>query len=765
MLVAAVLAFAAGLYLCATLTIPLYVPASILLFCLLAAPFLTRKAAPVTVLILLLAFSCAGFLRLETILMGNHGATLPETKDLFEGMVIEASPRTKVLELTSPDRFRDLKVVFRTADDLTISDRVRLFGEVREMKLTFNNPGITSWKWLKRLEGVSYEIRGTVLSVAPGTNLIQRWRKFLGERIDASGAAWSAVIKALTIGDTASIDEATKTLFSRTGTSHILAISGSNIGIVAGFFFFLARLAVRRLSMPLRLRGDDTRYASLVSIPFVLFFMVTAGASIPTIRATIMIVVLMIALFFERKRHLLNTLASSALIILLIYPHSIFMPTFQLTFASVVFLILFTKQFYPFIKKTGLLVRWTLSSILMTVAATLGTLPVVLHHFYGFNPYCVLHNLIAVPLMCAVAMPMSLTGLILPAGGDYLLRVVGEILGITITILTRLDFGYLFPVIRPSLFEILLYFALLAALLHLKTKAVRILMVFCLIPVTLLYGYRAYDERFGERLTVHILDVGMGDSTLVEGPKGVRILIDGGGFHRGDYDVGKSVLTPILLMRKIRTIDWVVNTHPHGDHIGGLGYVVENFRVRAAATGRYFVQDGKFLSFLGRLREKNIPLGIWQRGETITFPGGLAFHVLSPGRDEAIDDPNNASLVLRLLYRDVTILLTGDIGSDVERNLVRLGPTVRAQVLKIPHHGSRNSNDPYFIRAVAPRLAVLSAGPGVRGLPSEEALATYRRLAIPVLRTDRHGAVTVTTDGTTVRYRTVRDGPEGGFAP
>ena len=140
--------------------------------------------------------------------------------------------------------------------------------------------------------------KGTIISVTTGESYIEAWRKFLAKRIEDSGAKYAGIIKALTIGDTTGLDEKTKELFLRTGTSHILAISGSNIGIVTAFFFFIARMLLRT-SLLMRLRGDDKKYAALFSIPFAILFMLTAGSSIPIIRATIMITVYMLALYFE----------------------------------------------------------------------------------------------------------------------------------------------------------------------------------------------------------------------------------------------------------------------------------------------------------------------------------------------------------------------------------------------------------------------------------------------------------------------------------
>ncbi|MBA4419154.1 MAG: DNA internalization-related competence protein ComEC/Rec2 [Syntrophus sp. (in: bacteria)] len=746
MFVISVLFFIAGIYIQAIYPFSLIFLSVSLLIPLSVVPFLIKIKPGLALYLMVLLFMCVGMIRLGTMTLSETPVIIDEQKGLYEGIVVEASPNTKIVRITKPADLTHTKVLFRNTGDIKINDKVKVFGQMRELSLTFNNPSLTSWKWLKRLEGISYEIKGTLISISPGTNYIHAWRNWLSKRIDASGAKHRGVIKALTIGDTTGLDEETKTLFLKTGTSHILAISGSNIGIVTAFFFFIARFLIRR-SLPLRLRGDDIRYAALLSIPFAFMFMVTAGSSIPTIRATIMITVFMLSLFFERGRHMINTIFLSALVILLIYPHSLFTASFQLTFMSVLFIVICTERFYPLMRIENRIVKWFLSSILMTLAATIGTLPIVIYHFYGINPFSVIHNLVAVPLMCIIAMPMSLIGLILP-WGDYLLRFSGEVLEITMRILEYMNRGYIYPIIRPTLFECGLFFCLATSIIYIQKRIVCVSLILVLMPFSSAYVYHEYTKRFyNTELCLNFIDVGLGDAILVEAPQGIRMLIDGGGLYKGDYDTGKSIITPLLLSRKIMTLDYVVNTHPHGDHAGGLMYVLRHFKVRMFATGTYFMREAKFIDLLTLLKERKISPEIWKKGNRVFLKGNSEIHVFNPGRNDTIVNPNDSSLVFAISYKNMAFLLTGDIGKEVEEKLVMEGAPLKAQVLKIPHHGSRHSSSPAFVRSIKPDLAILTVGKGIKGLPAEDALNLYRDLAIPVLRTDINGFIRVCTDG------------------
>jgi competence protein ComEC len=750
--VIAILSFASGIYLNALYDIPLKFIIPTLILILSFIPFFIRKSSYLSVLLVLVCFMLAGMVRLGVVTVGQTSMNPSSTKEIYDGLVTESSPNTKIIKLTNPGELAALKVILRTPQALNINDMVRAFGELREINPTFKNPYLLSWKWLKKLEGVSYELRGTITSITPGIHYVHSVRNRLKQKIDASGAKYAGIIKALTIGDTTGLDEETKKLFLHTGTSHILAISGSNIGIVTAFFFFISRFLIGRIRK-LRLRGDNTRYAALTTIPFAFLFMLIAGSSIPTMRATIMITIYMMSIFFERGRDIFNTIALSALAILLIYPHSLFTPSFQLTFASVIFIILFTQRIFPFVKTDNRMLKWLFLSMGMTVAATIGTLPVVLYHFYGVNPFSVFHNLIGVPLMCVIAMPLGLIGVVLP-WGEYLLRLAGEVLAATVSILTTFDWGYIYPMVRPNLFEIILYFIFLFVLLHKRRKIAFALMVFLVLPLASSYAYYAYHERFNNDLRINIIDVGNGDALLVEAPDGMRMLIDGGGFHTSDFDVGKSILTPILLSKKILTLDYVMNTHPHGDHLGGIPTIIRDFTVKNFSTGSYFISREKFVDMMKLLREKKIPLTTWKRGDKFLLENDMEIVVLNPGPETGTDDLNNASLVMRIGYGNFSILFAGDIGSDVEEKLILAGNNLRVDVLKIPHHGSRHSSSHEFLAAVRPKIAVLSVGKGILGIPSHEALKRYDVLSIPVLRTDRDGMITVWRNKDGIAYST-----------
>ncbi len=751
MFVASVLAFAAGIYVQALYLFPAG-PLFLITLCGLCLLPLLRKKNTTFALLMLACFVLCGAMRLALIDTGRVVHEEDREDSIFEATVVENFRRVNVLVLSKPAGLEGMRVAFASDGVLQTGDHLTLFGRMAEINPTFRNPGTSSWKWVRKLEGISYELKGKVLSAAPGDDVISRARRYFKATIECSAAPHTDILKALTIGDRTAISAETNDLFQRTGTSHVLAISGFNVGIISGFFFFLMRLLLRRMGS-LRMSGADTRYAALLTIPFPFIFMFIAGAGVSVIRATIMVIVLMLALFLERQRAFYNTMALAALIILLLYPHSLLTPSFQLTFMSLLFIVMFMDRFLPLIRKlAGTFLAWPVSTVLSTAAATLGTAPIVMYYFCGINPFSIVHNLVTVPLIGVAATALALVGMAIPGTG-FLLTVAGYITGCNILLLRWLDFGYLYPLVRPGLSDAVLYYAIITAGLFAGRKPVAALLIFVLLPLAAVQGVLDYRQRFNTDLKVHFIDVGMGDAALVEAPGGVRMLIDGGGLSRLDFDIGRRVVGPFLLYRKIRTLDYVVNTHPHIDHIGGLGYILDNFNVRRLVTSGYFPEEPAFLHLLHVARSRGVEHVLWNEGDRLASRH-VSIDVLHPPRSSTWDDLNDASLVLRIRHREVTFLLPGDVHGDVEERLVADGHALRSNVLKAAHHGSARSNTPAFLYAVRPDVAVVSSGTGIKALPGAAALRRYADMSIPVLRTDTDGCIEVRSDGERFTVRT-----------
>ncbi len=261
-------------------------------------------------------------------------------------------------------------------------------------------------------------------------------------------------------------------------------------------------------------------------------------------------------------------------------------------------------------------------------------------------------------------------------------------------------------------------------------------------------------------LEVTVLDVGQGDAIFVATPEGRTLLVDAGGIYsmrRGGYrtgfDVGEQVVSPYLWSRGLKRVDAVALTHAHQDHIDGIHAVLDNFAVGELWVGRE-VEHPAFQQLLEHAAAYGVPIVRRTRGDAFGW-GGTTVMVLWPEESTpAMAASNNDSLVLRIEHGRHAFLLGGDIERDVEQELVLREDPLDADFLKVPHHGSRTSANPEFVTAVTPEIAVLSFGANNPfGHPHAEVLAELSRPGLQVYRTDRDGAVTVLSDGSTLRAR------------
>ena len=264
-----------------------------------------------------------------------------------------------------------------------------------------------------------------------------------------------------------------------------------------------------------------------------------------------------------------------------------------------------------------------------------------------------------------------------------------------------------------------------------------------------------YGTPSGQNLTVHFLDVGQGDSILIE-YENKSMLIDA-----GESDQGK-VVSDYLHDQGISTLDYVVATHPHSDHIGGMIDVLNNFKIKHFIDSGYPHTSKTYENMLTTIDKKNIPFETPKRGDKINFASGIDVEVLNPGSSYYSDDLNQNSVVLKVTDGKVSFLLMGDAGLEAENDIMKAGYDVNADVLKVGHHGSKTSSGASFISAVSPSISVIEVGAGNDyGHPHAETLERLQKVS-KVYRTDLDGTITVTTDGSTYTVTTQKTEPSRG---
>ncbi len=589
-----------------------------------------------------------------------------------------------------------------------------------------------------------------------------------------------AIAAALLLGDSASIPPDIRRRYARAGVSHVLAISGLHIGLVAAGVYTGMRWLLARSEYAL-LALNVPKLATAASLPPVLAYASIAGAGAATLRATVMGSLLIAALLIDRPRHWPATLAAAAAAVCATSPGAAFEASFQLSFAAVIAIVAGGRRLCdaydtwaerhlwrlsaPRLHRFG---RWLVLSQGITLTAMLATAPLTLYHFQQLSLVGAISNLVIVPITGMGAVGIGLAAVLLnpwlPGVGGALfaaccgLLAVGDALTTVFASLPGADLHL--P--TPTTAEIATYYALLAAFLirPLRARGAVVVLAAAAALIALQIASWHVERVTSDEMRVTFVSVGQGDSTLVEFPGGHVMLVDGGGLSP-TFDVGERVIAPLLLRRKIRTIDTIVLTHPDFDHYGGLGYIAQRFAVDEIWTNGGRSKSNRYQDFLDRVASTSARTVIARRGEVRTI-GGVEVRVLHPQDDRADghqpdgeqpDGSNDASITLLLSFGGARILLTGDLEADGERALLRQGDDLRGSILKVPHHGSRTSSTASLLKAVEPSLAIISSGFGNRyRLPHPDVLDRYRQRAIRVIRTDLDGAIEIriAPSGTTV---------------
>lgn len=623
-----------------------------------------------------------------------------------------------------PDRLR--LSWYEDFPPLAPGDRLRLPVKLRRPHGYFNPGGFDYERWLFR-EGI--DATGYVtddraperLGRAPLAGRLDRLRDRLGKRVSAAvpgeGEA-EALLKALTVGDRRGLDDAAWRVLNATGTSHLVAISGLHVGLVAGFGMLLGAGLARLCPPALRYR-PARHWGALSALAAAFIYAALAGFALPTRRALVMVVAALVALVSRRAVRPLAVLGLALGLVLAMDPLAPLGAGFWLSFLAVGALL---AVFSGRVEARRALADGARAQVVVGLALAV---PVTLF-FQRLAWAAPLVNLVAVPLVGTVAVPLALAGvagLYLPGiPGAWLLPAAERVLA---AFWRGVEWVASHPVVvsavpAPGWLATVLALAGVVWLLAPRGVPGRLLGVLLLTPV----AWGGDDGPAPGSFRLSVLDVGQGLAVVVR-TRGHVLVYDTGPAFRSGFNTAEAVVEPYLLHVAAGRLDGLVISHGDNDHAGGAAHVVERFRPDLHLSG----EDG--LPGSSPCRD-----GDGWRWD------GVDFRILHPPSGMP-DRGNDSSCVLLAEGRDHRVLLTGDITRAVERRLVAVhGPALKAEVLVAPHHGSASSSSKAFVEAVSPETVVFATGLGNRfGLPAPEVTQRYRDAGARLVDTARAGMV------------------------
>lgn len=706
----------------------------------------------------------------------------------------------------------------------------------------YRNPGVSSLaEYLDRRDFVA---TGVVKSPASIVRLddapvfqplawLYDWRERLQREIDLRFAPETAgVLDAALLGNRYNLSRDATERFREGGTFHVLVISGLHISFIGGVVFLLVRRLTKRRLVQF-----------LLPATIVWAYSLAVGAEASVVRAALMFTFTGLAAIVFRQATSLNALGGAAIVILVHSPKELFDPSFQLTFLSVLAIVvigwplllrlsaigswhpvrstpyppacgrglktfceilfwsekkwqqelarsshhcrLFKTTAAAWLERYHLqsCLRYVFGAVVVSASVQLVLLPLMIVYFHRLSLASLVLNIV-VSVLLAVLVAIALLALLIAQVSAILAAPFFQVANAINTLMVhsvdpfsnlRLSELRLPEYSGPAALIYALYYLplllLAIALAHWRPLAsphepkhrlhhfILPLATAQLLLLTVLVQHPFSSGRASGTLRIDFLDVGQGDSALVTMPDGTTLLIDGGGrpAFAGSTDsarrIGETVVSEYLWWRGLSKIDFVLATHADADHTDGLNDVLENFEVRGAFIARSPVDKPEFVKLSETLRKTGTHVETIQAGDTIRF-GDVEVSVLWP-LPAGNGSSNNDSIVLRIKFGKRSILLTGDIEKAAEAALTAMQPELHADVVKVPHHGSKTSSTDAFVQATRPAFAIISVGrTSMFGHPHEEVVDRWQASGAKVLTTGHSGTITVTTDGTDLKADT-----------
>ena len=624
-------------------------------------------------------------------------------------------------------------------------DRVVLWASLRPPR-GYRTPGAFDAEGVARGQGVhavGFSKSRLLVESSPGAGrslgevvgrLRRQARRLISDALPAGEE--QALVRAMVVGDRTGVDDETAEVFRIAGTYHVLALSGAQVALVAGLLWWAFRW------LPLGPAASALGVA-LAVCGYALF----VGGETPVVRAAIMVAVVACGRALELHANLPNLLGLAAGGVVVAAPSAISDVSFQLSFGATLAILLLSPRIAAALGRWPAAARWGIAG---SLAAQAALLPLLAAHFHRLAPAALLLNLAAGPLAGAVLIAgfaLVAVAALLPAAALVPAAVAW---GLAHALLVSAEVVRRFPALdlRAAAPEPVAWAFWAAALVLCSKGRLRPAAVAFAVCCAALVAGPA--PRADGRLHVTVLDVGQGDAIVLRSPRGRALLVDAGP-RRDPFDAGEAVVAPYLWSVGVRSLEALVLTHADGDHVGGARFLTRVFSPRAIWEGPAPLRDPRQRALERDLEAQGVARLTLRSGGALDWEGVFIEVVTPRSTRSPARSGNDESVVLRVRYRGVSFLLTGDLTGAGEAH-TEVGVS---DVLKVGHHGSRTSSSSVFLRRVRPRLALISVGErNSFGHPHTETLERLMRLGAVVRRTDRDGTIDVATDGSVLEVAT-----------
>lgn len=685
------------------------------------------------------SYEIAFIIKTDSIIIDNKSVHTNEK--LLCRLRSDSTDRKKFYETVKPDNYVLVKGTFQQGRN------IRNPGEFDYQKFLYSK-GITGI--INSYDSASVVILKSDFSFLK--DLVFQSRKSIDKLIhQLHNNQTGGLLRGLLLADRTEIDYETKQNFINSGVIHILAVSGLHVGYILLFFI----VVFGRFNIYLR---------SVFTIVGLLCFMVITGIPASVFRATLMSIILVIAFLSGRSTNLLNSIALSAVIILLVKPYEILNPGFQLSYSAVLSIALIYPVIQQVISQVGIKNKYLKNILLfigVSLSAQIGTLPFTLAYFNKLSLVSLFSNLFVIPMagiIVGLAIVTLLIGSLLPSIAIYL-AIVNNIVTSLMMDLVRFSGTLDFAFIRINNFSLLdsVFFYIFVSLLIYAYKVSEKFLFKLLISLVVfanIYLFSHFDDKKllpDGLLSVLMIDVGQGDSFLIKFPDGKTALIDAGVVDPF-FDTGERIIIPLLDYLGIEQIDFGFVSHLDTDHYGGFASLIHNRRIKEIYRPKPDSSD-KSIRFEKFLDKHKIPKKIYDKNKIEI--SNVVLYVLNDANSEYINNlsSNDRSGMLKLVFGQTSFLFVGDAEIPAEIfYLQHYKEFLDSDVLKVGHHGSKTGSSQEFLEAVSPKISLVSAGIKNKfGHPSEIVLKRLHQLNSQILRTDSSGAVLLQSDGKEIK--------------